>query len=54
MSMKFVIATLALWLIAIAATAWVVRETGSFTYLAPVFAVCAIGSVLVVQRARTG
>jgi hypothetical protein len=52
--MKYVLATLALWLIAVAATAWVVRESGLFTYLAPVFAVCAIGSVLVVQRARAG
>lgn len=50
--MKFELATLAPWLIAVVVSALVLRGSGHFTYPAPVYAVCAIGSVLVVRRAR--
>jgi hypothetical protein len=42
---------LALWTIAIVATLLVARD-GAFTYLAPLFAVCAVGSVFTVRKAR--
>ncbi len=50
MKAEFVI--IVLWLIAIVATFLVVDETGIFTSLGPVFAICMIGSVITVQRAR--
>ena len=52
--MKYKLVILALWLIAITATAFVVRGTGLFTYLGPVFFVCMLGSVLVVHGATSG
>lgn len=44
--------TVVLWGIAAVATATVTSDTGQFTYLAPLFAVCAIGSVLTVRWAK--
>lgn len=44
--------TVVLWGIAALATATVTSDTGQFTYLAPLFAVCAIGSVLTVRWSR--
>lgn len=38
-----------LWGIAAVATALVTDGTGAFSYLAPVFAICAIGSVMTVE-----
>jgi len=46
------LATLLLWVIAVIATALVVSPSGLFTYLAPLYAVCMIGSLVVVRRAR--
>jgi len=51
--MKSEFVVLALWTIAIAATVILVGDTGKFTYLAPVYAICAIGSVFTVRRARS-
>lgn len=47
---RYELATLALWLIAIATTLVVVRDTGLFTYLGPVLFVCMMGSIVVVRR----
>ena len=47
---RYELATLALWLIAIATTLVVVRDTGMFTYLGPVLFVCMVGSTVVVRR----
>ncbi len=43
-----------LWGIATVATAAVTADTGDFTYLAPVFAICAIGSVMTVRWSKAG
>ena len=43
-----------LWGIAAVATAVVTSGSGEFTYLGPVFAVCAIGSVMTVRWSRVG
>lgn len=41
-----------LWLIALVTTMLLTRDTGSFTFLGPVFAICMIGSVVTVKRSR--
>jgi len=50
--MKTEITILALWLIAIVATLIIVKDASRFTYLAPVYAICMIGSVVTVRRLR--
>lgn len=50
--MKHELAILGLWAIALVATLALVKETGVFTDLAPLYAICAIGSVLIVRSAR--
>jgi len=50
--MKHEFAILGLWLIAILTTAILTEGNGKFTYLGPVFAICAIGSVITVRRAK--
>ena len=49
--MKHELAILALWLISIVATMLIVDEAGIFTYLGPLYAICTIGSVIIVRRA---
>lgn len=51
--MKHVVAVLGLWLTAIAGTLAVVKDTGTFTYLGPLYALCMIGSVLTVRDAAS-
>jgi len=46
--------TLALWLISILATLFLLRDTGLFTYLAPVYLICMVGSIITVRNARRG
>jgi len=41
-----------LWLIAIVTTVAFTSGTGVFTFLGPVFAICMIGSIVTVRRAR--
>lgn len=41
----------ALWLIAIVATLVVVKDSGVFTFLGPVYFVCMLGSVVTVRNA---
>ncbi|MFQ5706355.1 MAG: hypothetical protein ACE5HO_02845 [bacterium] len=50
--MKHELATLVLWFIAIVATMLLVREKTLFTYLGPLYAICTIGSLLIVRQAR--
>ena len=52
--MKYVIATLLLWVIALATTVLVVKDTSASTILGPLFAICMIGSVVIVRRAIAG
>lgn len=49
--MKPVLTILALWVVAILSTVFVLRGTGLITVLAPVYAICTIGSVLIVRTA---
>jgi hypothetical protein len=49
--MKHVAANLALWLIAIVVTFLLVPDAHVMTTLAPVYAVCMIGSVVTVRAA---
>ena len=48
--MKTIIAITVLWLIAIAATFFITRDTGLFTYLGPVYLICMIGSIVIVRK----
>ncbi len=50
--MKYELTILGLWLIAIVATLLLVDGTDAFTHIGPLYAICAIGSVLTVRRAR--
>lgn len=50
--MKHELAILGLWAISIVATLLLVEGTAIFTYLAPLYTICTIGSVLTVRSAR--
>jgi len=50
--MKYELATLGLWLVALLATIGIVKDSSVLTVLVPVFAICMIGSVMVVRKAR--
>jgi len=50
--MKYEFTTLAIWLVALLATIGIVKNSSLLTYLLPVFAICMIGSVMVVRKAR--
>ncbi len=52
--MKYVVAIVASWVLAIIATAAIVNDRAVFTYLAPLYAICMIGSVVVVRKAHAG
>lgn len=52
MRQKPEIVVLLLWLIATATTFLFVKDTGVFTYLGPVYAICTIGSVVTVKKSR--
>jgi hypothetical protein len=49
--MKYELANLLLWLIAIIATILIVEA--KFTVLGPFYAICTIGSVIILRQART-
>jgi Na+/glutamate symporter len=51
--MKYEIAVVLLWAIAMAATYLIIRQSSVLTLLAPLFAVCMIGSVIIVRRAAS-
>jgi hypothetical protein len=50
--MKYVIAVVALWVLAIVATVAIIRERSVFTFLGPLYAICMIGCVRIVQQAQ--
>ncbi len=50
--MKAGLVILGLWLIAVVATLLIVDGTGTFTRLAPLYAIFAVGSVLTVRNLR--
>ena len=50
--MKYELAILALWLVAVVATLLVVDESGLFSFLGPLYFVCMVGSIYVVRAAK--
>ena len=50
--MKYDFTIVALWAIAVMATFLIVQETRFLTVLGPLYAVCMIGSVVTVRKAR--
>ncbi len=50
--LRFELAVLGLWLLAVIPTLLLLRESGLFTYLGPLYFVCMVGSVYVVRSAR--
>lgn len=48
--MKPILVITTLWLIAIAATFLITRNTGLFTYLGPLFLICMIGSIVTIRK----
>ena len=50
--MKYTLTIIVLWFIAVVATAVLLRGSGLFTYLAPLYAICMIGSIWTVQKAQ--
>lgn len=51
-NLKFELAILLLWLLAIVPTVLLLRQTGLITYLSPLYFICMIGSVYIVRSAR--
>jgi hypothetical protein len=52
--LKFELGILVLWLVAVIPTLLLLRESGLFTYLGPLYFVCMIGSVYLVRSAKKG
>ena len=52
--LKYELAVLGLWLLAVVPTLLLLRESGLFNYLGPLYFVCMIGSVYIVRTARKG
>ncbi len=50
--MKYELATLGLWLLAVIPTLLLVHETGLFTYLGPLYFICMVGSLYIVRNAK--
>ena len=50
--MKYELANLALWLLAVIPTLLLVNQTGVFTYLGPLYFLCMVGSVYLVRSAK--
>lgn len=50
--MKYELATLLLWLLAVVPTLLLVHQTGLFTYLGPLYFICMVGSVYIVRSAK--
>jgi hypothetical protein len=48
------LAVLALWLVAVIPTLLLLRESGLFSYLGPLYFICMVGSVYIVRSARKG
>jgi hypothetical protein len=52
--LKYELAVVVLWLLAVVPTLLVVRQSGLFTYLGPLYFLCMVGSVYIVRSARGG
>lgn len=50
--MKYELAILLLWLVAVVPTLLLVSQSGVFAYLGPLYFICMIGSVYVVRSAK--
>lgn len=50
--MKYEMATLLLWLVAVVPTLILVNQSGVFTYLGPLYFLCMVGSVYIVRSAK--
>ena len=46
------LAVLGLWLLAVVPTLLLLRESGLFSYLGPLYFICMVGSVYIVRSAR--
>jgi hypothetical protein len=49
---KYELAVLALWLIAVVPTLLLVHSSGAFTYLGPLYFLCMVGSIYIVRHAK--
>jgi hypothetical protein len=52
--LKHELAILLLWLLAVVPTLLMLRESGLFTYLGPLYFLCMVGSVYIVRSAKRG
>ncbi len=50
--MKYELATLGLWLLAVIPTLLLVHQSGLFSYLGPLYFICMVGSVYIVRSAK--
>jgi len=50
--LKHEMAILVLWLVAVVPTLLLLRDTGLFTYLGPLYFICMVGSIYIVRHAR--
>ena len=50
--MKYELASLGLWLVAVVPTLLLLQQTGLFTYLGPLYFICMVGSVYIVRSAK--
>lgn len=51
-NLKYELAVVLLWIIAVVPTLLIVRQTGLFTYLGPLYFLCMVGTVYIVRNAR--
>lgn len=49
---RYELSVLMLWLVAVVPTYLLFRNASSFTFLAPLYFLCMLGSVLIVRQAR--
>jgi hypothetical protein len=49
---KYELAVLGLWLIAVVPTLLLVHPSGNFTFLGPLYFLCMVGSIYIVRSAR--
>lgn len=50
--MKHELAIIALWLLAVVATLFLVHQSGVFTFLGPLYFICMLGSVYIVRSSK--
>ncbi len=52
--LKVELAILVLWLVAVIPTFLLIRDTGLFTYLGPLYFICMVASVYLIRTSRKG